>query len=545
MLLFTVAVEAKVTSPEAASFPVHVSVDAAARPVGPLKPLWRFFGADEPNYAYMKDGERLLGELGGLVPDRTYFRTHNLLTTGDGTPALKWGSTNAYTEGAGGRAVYDWTILDRIFDAYRRNGVRPYVEIGFMPEALSAHPVPYRHHWTPHAKYGGIYTGWAYPPRDYAKWSELVFQWASHDVRRYGEREVARWYFETWNEPNIGYWQGGEEEFFKLHDVSTAAVRRALPAAKVGGPDSAGGGTPFLRDFLAHCRDAHTPLDFISFHAKGAPKFVDNHVRMGLANQLRDVDSAFSIVASFPEYRSTPVVIGEWDPDGCAACQGPQLAYRNSTLYSSFTAASLTRLYELADRHGVNLEGALTWAFEFEDQPYFAGFRVLSTNGIDLPVLNAFRLFSKMGGDRVPVVSDAQLAVDAILKSGVRAEPDVSALASVAPGQLAILLTHYHDDDLPGPDAAVEVSVAHLPSADVRVEEFTVDAAHANAFAAWQEMGSPQQPSTAQIAVLKRAAEVRPKSAPYAAHLSADGSLPLRLTLPRQAVTLVVLRWGP
>src|SRR5690242_3550081 len=141
-------------------FPAHITVDLSARPLGPLTPIWTFFGADEPNYAYMPDGRRLLSELGDISPDHTYFRTHNLLTTGDGTPALKWGSTNAYTEDASGNPVYNWTILDRIFDTYRKSHVRPYVEIGFMPEAISTHPAPYQHHWTPHAKYNDIYTGW-------------------------------------------------------------------------------------------------------------------------------------------------------------------------------------------------------------------------------------------------------------------------------------------------------------------------------------------------------------------------------------------------
>ena len=192
-----------------------------------------------------RTGEKLLGELGALKTNEVYFRTHNLLTSGDGTPALKWGSTGAYTEDQQGNPVYNWTILDRIFDAYRNHGLRPYVEIGFMPEALSTRPEPYQHHWTPKAKYNEIYTGWAYPPKDYAKWSELVFQWTKHDVERYGSAEVRNWYWETWNEPNIGYWQGTPEEFFRLHDEAVDAVRRALPEAKVGGPDSAGGARNF------------------------------------------------------------------------------------------------------------------------------------------------------------------------------------------------------------------------------------------------------------------------------------------------------------
>src|SRR5207342_2592356 len=119
-----------------------------------------------PNYGYMKDGQKLLGELGELAPKQVYFRAHNLLTSGDGTPALKWGSTNAYTEDAQGNPVYDWTIVDRVFDAYRDAGLKPYAQIGFMPEALSSHPQPYQHHWTPKAKYEEIYTGWAFPPKD-------------------------------------------------------------------------------------------------------------------------------------------------------------------------------------------------------------------------------------------------------------------------------------------------------------------------------------------------------------------------------------------
>src|SRR5438067_2005374 len=103
------------------TLPVAIRVDAA-KTKGALRPIWRFFGADEPNYAYMKDGQKLLAELGRLRPHDVYFRTHNLLTTGDGTPALKWGSTNAYTEDARGNPVYDWTIVDRIFDTYLKHG---------------------------------------------------------------------------------------------------------------------------------------------------------------------------------------------------------------------------------------------------------------------------------------------------------------------------------------------------------------------------------------------------------------------------------------
>src|SRR5688572_32084354 len=167
-----------------APFPVSIRVDAG-KSTGPLKQIWRFFGADEPNYAYMPSGKKLIAEQGKLAPKRVFFRAHNLLVTGDGTPALKWGSTNAYTEDANGKPIYDWTIVDRIFDTYLARGVKPYVQIGFMPQAMSVKPEPYKHAWTPAAKYDEIYTGWAYPPKDYKKWGDLVYEWAKHCVEKY------------------------------------------------------------------------------------------------------------------------------------------------------------------------------------------------------------------------------------------------------------------------------------------------------------------------------------------------------------------------
>lgn len=308
--------------------PVTIRVDAA-KSRGPMKPVWNWFGYDEPNYTYMKDGRKLLSEIAALSPTPAFVRVHNLLTTGDGTAALKWGSTNAYTEDATGKPRYDWTIVDRIFDTLLERRMKPLVEIGFMPEALSVKPQPYRHDWDIGKTYNSIYTGWAHPPRDYAKWSELIFQWVRHSVEKYGRAEVESWWWELWNEPDIGYWQGTPEEYFKLYDYTADAVKRALPTAKIGGPHVTGPlgerTQKFLRDFLEHCLRGKnaatgktgTPLDYIGFHAKGAPRVVtqgaDNHVRMGISNQLKAISNGFQIVASFPEYRNTPIVIGESD----------------------------------------------------------------------------------------------------------------------------------------------------------------------------------------------------------------------------------------
>lgn len=539
---------ASAASPE--SFPVSISINAS-QPTGELKPIWRYFGADEPNYAYMQHGQKLVSELGDLAPGRVFFRAHNLLSSGDGTPALKWGSSGAYSEDSNGNPVYSWNILDRIFDTYMTRGVRPYAQIGFMPQALSIKPEPYQHHWTPKAKYDEIYTGWAYPPKDYAKWRDLVYNWTKHCVERYGLTEVESWYWEVWNEANIGYWRGTPAEFHKLHDYAIDGVRRAAPKARVGGPDVAGTGGKFMRDFLEHClRGTNyatgkpgTPLDFVSFHAKGAPITTNDHVRMGIAAQLRTIDEGFRMLAGYPELKGKPVVIGESDPEGCAACQGPSLAYRNGTMYSSYTAASFARKHDLAARHGVNLEGALTWAFEFEDQPYFAGFRSLASNGLDKPVLNVFRMFSKMGPLRLKVTSDSEVPLDAIINRGVREKPDVSALASKDDSTIAVLLWHYHDDDVPGPSAAVDLNITGLTgaSANVRVTHYRIDEEHSNAFSAWKRLGSPQQPTPEQYSALEQKGRLATLG-PEEQFKIQNGALRLKITLPRQAVHLLLIQ---
>jgi xylan 1,4-beta-xylosidase len=531
------------------SFPVSIRVDAS-RPMGPLRPIWRFFGGDEPNYATMKDGQKLLAEFGKLRPKDVYCRTHNLLNTGDGTPALKWGSTDCYREDERGNPIYNWKVLDGIFDSYLERGVRPYAQIGFMPRALSSKPDPYRHEWRPGLPYERIFTGWTYPPKDYAKWSELAYQWTKHCLERYSKSEVESWYWETWNEANIGYWRGTPQEFHKLHDYAIAGVRRALPTARVGGPDCAGSGGRWARAFLEHCLrgtnyangQIGTPLDFVSFHAKGAPVYTNGHVRMGIANQLRTIDEGFGMVASFPELKHTPIVIGESDPEGCAACQGPSYSYRNGTMYSGYTAASFAREHDLADRRGVNFAGALTWAFTFEDQPYFAGFRQLASCGLPLPVFNVIRMFSLMDGQRIPAISDATVPLDDIMRRGVREKPDVAALASLETNRFCVLVWHYHDDDVAGPDAAVEVTVAGLPAtaSETQITHYRVDEHHSNAYDEWRRMGSPIAPNEGQYRQLEEASKLARLAATPATLPLEKGALTIQFLLPRQGVSLLV-----
>ena len=537
--------------------PVVINVDLAAGK-GPLNPIWNWFGYDEPNYTYMKDGKKLLTELAEAHPIPVHVRTHSLLVTGDGQPALKWGSTNAYTEDESGNPIYDWTIVDRIFDTYIERGMKPMPQIGFMPEALSSNPDPYRHYWKPGDDYNDVYTGWAYPPNDYEKFAALVYEWVNHSVARYGKEEVESWYWELWNEPNIGYWKGTTEEYIKLYDYTADAVKRALPTAKIGGPEVTGpggaGAEKFLRAFLDHVSSGKnyvtgkkgSPLDFVTFHAKGAPRVVDGVVQMGIRNQLNDIESGFRILQSYPEFKHLPVIIGESDPEGCAACSEaayPHYAYRNGTMYSSYTAASFARKLDIAEHHNTDLLGAVSWSFEFEDQPWFAGFRDLATNGVDKPVLNVFRMFGMMTGDRVAVSGNLNYDFQKILESGVRGSlRDINALAAKDQSHAAIMVWNYHDKDTIGPPAPVTVNIQGIPAGKAYLQHYRIDHEYSNSYEGWKKMGSPQQPSEAQIRELERAGQLQLLESPQWL-ATENGAATITFDLPQQGVSLLRLNW--
>jgi xylan 1,4-beta-xylosidase len=266
---------------------------------------------------------------------------------------------------------------------------------------------------------------------------------------------------------------------------------------------------------------------------------------MGISNHLTAIANGFAIVASYPELKDLPIIIGESDPEGCAACPArayPHNGYRNGTMYSSYTAEQIARTYELARRHNVNLLGSVTWAFEFEDQPYFDGFRDLATNGIDKPVVNVFRMLGRMAGELVSVESSGALTLETVRDNGVRERPDINALAARTEGAVSVLAWNYHDDDVPAPAAEVDLLVDHVPDGAVTVEHFRVDADHSNAYEAWKRMGSPQKPTADQYAQLEKAGQLAQIGPPQRLEAS-EGRVRLAFTLPRQGVSLVTIAW--
>jgi xylan 1,4-beta-xylosidase len=292
---------------------------------------------------------------------------------------------------------------------------------------------------------------------------------------------------------------------------------------------------------------AGSPLDFISFHAKGAPEIIEGHVRMGLSEHLRSVERGIEIVASLAESEGLPAILSESDPEGCTACSArafPQNAYRNGTLYPAYTAVALASTLKLTGRHKIQIEGMLAWAFEFEDQPYFDGLRTLATNGIDKPELNLFRMAGLMRGERLKVESTGSLGIDTILQSGVHDKPDVDALAARMDRSITIMVWNYHDDDLPASDASVKLRLAGTPAAAQRllVDHYHIDCEHSNAYTIWLEMGSPQNPTPEQYGRLKVAGQLQLLESPRWIK-NTNGNAKFACTLPRQAISLLELSW--
>jgi xylan 1,4-beta-xylosidase len=537
--------------------PVSIQVDLA-KSVGPYKPIYSWFGYDEANYTTMRHGTELLGQLHDLSPAPVYIRAHHLLTSGDGVAELKFSSTNVYSEDPDGKPVYDFKIFDGIFDAYMAAGVRPMVELGFMPRDLAAdlpdRHEPYQVHY-PQSTISGKSNN---PPKDYAKWGELVRVVTAHLVERYGKKQVLQWYFEVWNEPDIDYWHAAPEDYWELYDYAVAGVRAALPGAKVGGPATTSPRNPkanaFLKNFLEHVNSGRSaangkpvPLDFISFHAKGSPRIHEGKVTMGIASELNDADQGFALIASFPRFKSLPIILSEADPEGCAACSSkvnPANNYRNGTLYPAYTAAAFKGLFELQDRHAVNLLSMLSWSFEFEDKDYFEGFRSLATNGVDKPVLNLFRMFGLMSGDRVATSSTGQVPLESILSSGIRQAPDVDAFATRSSREAAVLVWNYHDVDGPADPTPTSISISGIPSTvhRVLVSHYRIDETHSNAYTVWKAMGSPQHPTAQQYADLQAAGQLQLFTSPSWLDV-AEGKVTLATAMPRQGISLLHLTW--
>ena len=543
-----------------------VRVDAGAL-LGPIRRIWTSFGYDEINWTSTPTGKRHLKTIAEFG-ERPYFvRSHYIFNSGIGWSLPHWGAGNVYHEDAAGRPFYDFSIADQVYDAVVQAGHRPLVELAFTPRALVPEGAeknfpfePSPTQWSPYE--AGL---WAMPPKDYEKWGGLVRALVEHCVSRYGAAHVRGWLWELWNEPDIFYWRGTPEQFYALYDATAAAVKAALAGAAVGGPTTTGDlgpgrrGNEILRGFLAHCARTGAPLDFVSFHTKGG-RFTPWRVYGPLGGpaptrespsslkMLREVRAALDAVAAHPKFRDLPCIVDECDasvPAHWGVYDNANFAYRNTEYFPVFQCKLMKKLLDLDSRGGARVHQATTWSFYFEGERFFEGTRSLFTaQGIQKPVLNAYRMLSRLGETRLAVESTAAWSLDRLDENVAGMSEEVDALATTGRDGVSVLVWR-HADDQYATDAratAVTLRLEHLPfSGGARVSHWRIDGAHSNSHSVWRALGAPQDPSESELRAIQERQELE-RLEPDQAVTVRDGILTLPIALPLPSVSLLEIR---
>jgi xylan 1,4-beta-xylosidase len=535
-----------------------IRVDCSDR-LGPLRRIWTSIGYDEINWTYTARGKEVYRILRDVAEGPYYVRNHNAFTSGNGLSEPARGSTNVYNEMPDGTVRYDWTILDRMYDTITGAGFRPLIELGFLPWDLVPAAIASSDWLRDVGRESYEVDGlWKHPPKDYQRWAELVYQFVSHCLARYGAREVERWYFEVWNEPNLpNYWKGSFEDYCRLYDTSVAAATRALPTVKIGGPATSGTGTDFLDRFIDHCvsgrnaitGETGTRLDFISFHTKGAHysrrRIYNRHLPVerecpSSASMLRDIRAGLETIARHPSLRGLPVFVDECDP-AVGTIYGvhdnPNFIVTNTEHYPTFLCALVKRILDLDRAFGDRIALITTWAFYMEGKRFFEGNRALVDNAnIQKPILNGLRMLGRLGQTRLGATSSHGRDV----MRGNAPVAEVDGLAAASGERVTVLVWHQADAWWTEGMADVDVEVAGMPfEGPASVRHTRIDGEHSNAYAEWVRLGEPQDPSPAEIARIKRRQGLELFEPPRTLPVGMDRRLRLRFPLPLFGTSLL------
>ena len=541
----------------------------AEKETGKLLHDWRYIGYDECNYTYTPEGREQLSRFGKL-PDAPYFvRTHFLFCTGNCLGSFKFGSTNVYTEDRDGNPVYDFEYVDRIMDTILETGNKPFVEMGFMPMDLvdRGYLRPSRGIWDDYGHYKDL--GWSCPPKDYAKWHAFIHEVCAHLKERYGENEVNGWYFELWNEPDIFYWSGTAAEYCRLFDYTENAFHSVLPDARLAGPAVTGifpgtNSEAFFRFFLEHCRrgtnycdsSTGTRLDFITFHTKGGGFPFDLHAKKAVPSVERlvyQVDQGMKIIEEFG-YGDLEVVLSEADPDGWAAGgihDNPNMVFRNTEYYASYVASAFEKIGRLSKKYKTPIR-PLSWAFMFPGERCFEGTRTFSTQGIDKPVFNLFRMYSRLGDRSLEFSCDGAKDLEESIResdvngtfdtgnyTGEGEDTDISGFAACGEDGIIRILAYSHNNDRDmHEENELSVTVSGLPDGTVRVRHFRIDRDHSNACTVWKALGEPLFPEGDEYAAIK--ARDGLEELEEASEMGTEGgALRICFRMPAHAVSLI------
>lgn len=521
-----------------------VFVDCADK-IGPLNPIWRSFGYDEINWTYTPRGKRVFHEISRLSPAPYYIRCHHALTSGNGLAVPTQGSGNVLRHDDKGRLRYDFSLLDQVYDTFLQNNCKPIVELGFMPDVLSSARKP-----GPTYDYSRSDL-WAYPPKDYQKWQELVYQTVKHCAEKYGAAEVNTWYWELWNEPDFsGFYKGSAREYCKLYDYTVAGATKALPSIKIGGPALASN-SKFLNKFLRHCSrgknyvtgERGTRLDFISFHAKGNGwPLPDNPFKMpSLSTIFSSLERYYSILREYPQYQNLDHLFDECDmavATNFGVYDFPELKFNNTEYYPTFIVRMAKYIMDYITQKKLPIKFFTTWAFYFEGKRCFEGNRALFTNeDIKKPVFNAFVMLELLGETRVKLQADASVSHTKTFDSF----PQIDGLATVHNNNsVKIIIWNFDEDQEKSSHATVKLEAANLPlpSKTAVIRRYQIDSVHSNSHTVWQKAGAPQDPSFEQINAIKLKEDLEVVESHTEVEII-DGKLDIILELPLHSVCLL------
>lgn len=380
-----------------------------------------------------------------------------------------------YDEDKDGKAIYNFSYVDQIYDGLLENHVRPFIELSFMPKKLSSDP-------------GALHAFWykqnVAPPEDWEKWEQLVETFARHLIARYGEEEVAQWYFEVWNEPNIDFWVGDPKEatYYELYDRAARAVKRVSPRLRVGGPATAQ--AAWVDRFLAHCKEKNVPVDFASTHVYGNDKAEDvfgTHENIPRTRMVcRAVKKVHEQIAAsaFPD---TPLIWSEFN-----ASYMNEPAVTDAAFMGPWMADTIRQCDGLA-----TMMSYWTFSDVFEEQgvvktPFYGGFGLLAERSIPKAAFNDFALLHWLGSTRLEVNSDSAL---------VTRQED---------GTLVLAVWNLF---LPEETGSAKTFALHFKgvSGTGSARITVVDPEHGSPLPAWEKMGRPAFPTLSQIEALRKA----------------------------------------
>lgn len=435
-----------------------------------------------------------------------YIRMHGLLTD----------DMAVYTEDGKGNPVYNYMYIDVLFDFLQSIGMKPFVELGFMPSALASGPKTI--FW---------WRGNVTPPKDYEKWAALVKDLTRHFTERYGADEVKTWYFEVWNEPNLdGFWAGSQSDYFKLYTYSAKAIKSVNPSYRVGGPGTAG--AAWEPEMIAYCDKNNVPIDFISTHAYGVEQgYLDEFGNSGTVLDKNPMSVSGDVLQSRREIAGSAMPHLELHYTEWSASYTPADPIHDSYHEAAYVLQKLKQVGSAANSMSY-------WVFTdiFEEPgprftPFHGGFGMLNTQGINKPVFYAYQFLNRLGNTEL-VNTDSTSWICRDSTGNIQAL--VWDFTHTHPGD-SVHNQQYYVRDLPSKSKGkLKINIANVPHGTYALEIYKVGYRINDAYSTYLSMGKPAQLNRQEVEQIKKQNDGSPVTREIVT-VSADGSFARELEI--------------